>query len=118
MSICLDYVNKTNEVQDVIDESIDGNIMYEIIHKYELFYKFIEQEDLFSTDEMKPIYDGSQIMQILKIKPGKEIGILIEGLIENQIIHPNLSESEACEFLQRKREELAKLTINKKIKKK
>ena len=52
------------------------------------------------------MFDGNEIIKILKIKPGKIIGILIESLINIQIEEPKITKEEAINFLTKKRNQL------------
>jgi tRNA nucleotidyltransferase/poly(A) polymerase len=96
---------KSNENNKIIYE-INENILNEIIIKYKNFYNFIKNENLLHIDNLKPLFDGNEIIKILKIKPGKIIGILIESLINIQIEEPKITKEEAINFLTKKRNQL------------
>ena len=114
-SIAYEYIEKMN-LNSIID-NINENILNNIIEKNKKFYDFIKNENMMHIDEMKPLFSGQDIMQILNIKPGSEIGILVECLIEEQIKKDNYSKDEAKEFLINKKEELANKNPNNKKKK-
>ena len=57
-------------------------------------------------DELKPLYNGKEIIKLLNIKPGKEVGKLLEILIDEQIKEPNISKESALELLNKKKEEI------------
>ena len=110
--------------RDIINE-IDESILLPIIDKYKFFFNYINNEKMLHIDEMKPLFNGQEIIKMLNIKPGKEIGKLLELLIEEQIKDPNFSKESAIEFLNKKKEEICinqnnntNGTINKKKKKK
>jgi len=77
-----------------------------IIKKYSNWLKYLDDEDLFEIDNLKPIFDGSAIQKILNIKAGKSLGILMESLIEFQILKRSLTEEEGTNFLKNKFKEL------------
>ena len=52
---------------------------------------------------IEPLISGDEMVQILKVK-GRDIGILLEALIEEQIVNPELNKDEALTFLKKKRE--------------
>ena len=114
-SIAYEYIEKMN-LNSIID-NINENILNDIIEKNKKFYDFIKNENMMHIDEMKPLFSGQDIMQILNIKPGSEIGILVECLIEEQIKKDNYSKDEAKEFLINKKEELANKNPDNKKKK-
>ena len=55
---------------------------------------------------MQPLVDGMEMIKELNMKPGKEIGILIECLIEEQICNLQMTKEFAIEFLKIKRDEI------------
>ena len=57
-------------------------------------------------DELKPLLDGKEIIKELKINPGKQIGILLESLLDKQIESPTFTKERAIDFLNKKREEI------------
>ena len=61
-------------------------------------------------DELKPLYNGQEILELLNMKPGKQIGKLLELLIEEQFKDPNITKESALDFLNKKKEELCKNT--------
>ena len=99
------YENKNNQIIHEINE----NILNEIVDKYKNFYNFIKNENLLHIDDLKPLFDGNEIIKILNIKPGKIIGILIESLINIQIEDPKISKESAIDFLTKKRNQLKHL---------
>ena len=97
------------------------NIINSIIDKYKNFIVYCEKENLLHIDEMKPLIDGEAIINTLNMTPVKEIGVLIESLINKQIETPFLTHTDAIEFLKKKREEIKGLfpaNINSNSKKK
>ena len=76
--ICYDYINTVN-LQMLISE-IDDNTLNPIIEKYRTFFNYIVKEKLLHVDALKPLFNGQEIIELLKIKPGKEIGKLLELL--------------------------------------
>ena len=103
-SISYEYVNVTN-LKMLID-NIDNNILQQIIDKYKFFFNYIIKENILHIDEMKPLFSGQEIIKILSIKPGREIGKLLELLIDEQIKDPNYNQEKAIEFLNQKKEEI------------
>ena len=45
-------------------------------------------------------------MDLLNIKAGKEVGVLLDFLLEEQIKDPKFDKTQAIEFLQKKKEEI------------
>ena len=103
-SICYEYVNSAN--LEMLIDNIDDNILQPIIDKYKLFFNYIIKENMCHIDEMKPLFTGQDIIKLMNIKPGKQIGKLLELLIDEQIKDKNLSKENAEEFLHKKRDEL------------
>ena len=63
--------------------------------KYGDFYKFLIDEHLDKINEMKPLLNGKDIKKELNISDGKQIGILLSYLIEEQIKNPKITKDEA-----------------------
>jgi len=103
-SIALEYVEKSN-LNDIIKE-VDKNLLGEIFNKYKNFNDYIKKENLLHMDELKPLLDGKEIIKELKIQPGKEIGVLLESLLDKQIESPTFTKEKAIDFLNKKREEI------------
>ena len=57
-------------------------------------------------DQLKPLFNGKDLLGILNIESGKEIPIFIEFLLDEQIKNPKLNREEAIEKLKNKKEEL------------
>jgi hypothetical protein len=118
ISICYDYLKMvkntislnttsiSSEPHYGIYEQINEQLINNIVSKYEKWYTFITNENLLDVDELKPILDGVQIQNLLNMKPSRELKFLMDGLIEQQLINPNINESEAVEYLKLKRAEL------------
>jgi len=102
--ICYDYINTVN-LKELIFE-INNNTLNPIIKKYQTFFNYIVKENLLHIDELKPLFSGKDIIELLNIKPGKEIGKLLELLIEEQIKDQNMNKEIAKDFLGKKREEI------------
>ena len=107
---------------------IDDNTLSPIIKKYQTFLNYIAKENLLHVDELKPLFSGQEIIQLLNLKPGKEIGKLLELLIHEQIKDQNMNKEIAKDFLGKKKEEILlnhliiiiikkKILIKRKIKK-
>ena len=104
VGICYDYINTAN-LKMLITE-IDDNILNPIIKKYQVFFNYIVKENLLHVDELKPLFSGQEIIQSLNLKPGKEIGKLLELLIDEQIKDQNMNKEIAKDFLGKKKEEI------------
>ena len=103
-SICYEYIDKIDFKELIYD--INEDILQPIIDKYKFFYDYIVKENMLHIDEMKPLFNGQDIIKILDIKPGKIIGKMIEALIDEQIKEPNLTKEEATDFLMKKKDEI------------
>ena len=116
-NIAYEYIEKMN--LDILLENIDESVLNDKIEKNKKFLNFIINENMIHIDEMKPLFSGQDIMQLLNMKPGSEIGILVECLIDEQIKRDKFSKEEATEFLKKKKEELGKnINTNKNAKNK
>ena len=104
VGICYDYLKVAN-LKMLICE-IDDNTLSPIIKKYQAFFNYITKENMLHIDELKPLFSGQEIIGLLNLKPGKEIGKLLEFLIEEQIKDPNMNKEIAKEFLVKKKEEI------------
>jgi tRNA nucleotidyltransferase (CCA-adding enzyme) len=115
LTVCYDYVKKCKEegVYDVLDETL----ITEIIEKYQSWYIYLAREDLLNVDMLEPIIKGNQLNELFGVT-GKDIGLLIELLVEYQICKPKLSYEEALEFLKNKKQELKLSDLGKSDKKK
>ena len=93
LSICEEYIEKNN--QNLIIENLNKEIFDLIVKKYGDFYKFLIDEHLDKINEMKPLLNGKDIKKELNISDGKQIGILLSYLIEEQIKNPKITKDEA-----------------------
>ena len=104
-SICYEYLDKVN-LNTLISE-VDDNILKQIIYKYKFFFNYLIKENMLHIDELKPLFSGQDIIKMLNIKPGKEIGILLELLINEQLKNPNFTKEDAIDFLNKEKDEIA-----------
>ena len=103
-SIAYEYVEK-NQLNNLLD-NIDNNCLENIIEKNKRFFNYIKNEDMMHIDKMKPLFNGKELLEKLNMKAGKEIGILIEYLLDEQIKDPKLSKDDAIELLKKKKDEI------------
>ena len=104
VSISYEYIDKIDAKILIYD--INEDILQPIIDKYKFFYDYIVKENMLHIDEMKPLFNGQDIIKILDIKPGKIIGKILEALIDEQIKEPNLTKEKATDFLMKKKDEI------------
>lgn len=104
VGICYDYINEA-KLEMLITE-INDNTLNPIIKKYQNFFNYIVKENLLHVDALKPLFNGQEIIELLKIKPGKEIGKLLELLIDEQIKDQNMDKEKSIFFLGKKKEEI------------
>lgn len=104
VGICYDYINEA-KLEMLITE-INDNTLNPIIKKYQNFFNYIVKENLLHVDALKPLFNGQKIIELLKIKPGKEIGKLLELLIDEQIKDQNMDKEKSIVFLGKKKEEI------------
>ena len=108
-SIAYEYIEKT-QLNNLMND-IDNNLLQNIIEKNKRFLSFIINEDMMHIDKMKPLFNGKEILEKLNIKAGKELGILIEYLIDEQIKEPKLNKDDAIVLLKKKKDEIG-LIVN------
>ena len=108
-SIVYEYIEKT-QLNNLMND-IDNNLLQNIIEKNKRFLSYIINEDMMHIDKMKPLFNGKEILEKLNIKAGKELGILIENLIDEQIKEPNLNKDDAIVLLKKKKDEIG-LIVN------
>ena len=108
-SIVYEYIEKT-QLNNLMND-IDNNLLQNIIEKNKRFLSFIINEDMMHIDKMKPLFNGKEILEKLNIKAGKELGILIEYLIDEQIKEPKLNKDDAIVLLKKKKDEIG-LIVN------
>ena len=108
-SIAYEYIEKT-QLNNIMND-IDNNLLQNIIEKNKRFLSYIINEDMMHIDKMKPLFNGKEILEKLNIKAGKELGILIEYLIDEQIKEPNLNKDDAIVLLKKKKDEIG-LIVN------
>ena len=104
VGICFDYINAVN--LEMLISEINDNTLNPIILKYQEFFNYIVKENLLHVDALKPLFNGQEIIELLKIKPGKEIGKLLELLIDEQIKDQNMDKERSVVFLGKKKEEI------------
>ena len=103
-TIAYEYVEK-NQLNNLMD-NIDNNCLQNIIEKNKRFLNYIKNEDMMHIDKMKPLFNGKELLEKLNMKAGKELGILIEYLLDEQIKDPKLSKDDAIELLKKKKDEI------------
>ena len=108
-SIAYEYIEKT-QLNNLMND-IDNNLLQNIIEKNKRFLSYIINEDMMHIDKMKPLFNGKEILEKLNIKAGKELGFLIEYLIDEQIKEPKLNKDDAIVFLKKKKDEIG-LIVN------
>ena len=108
-SIAYEYIEKT-QLNNLMND-IDNNLLQNIIEKNKRFLSYIINEDMMHIDKMKPLFNGKEILEKLNIKAGKELGILIEYLIDEQIKEPKLNKDDAIVLLKKKKDEIG-LIVN------
>ena len=104
VGICYDYINEA-KLEMLITE-INDNTLNPIIKKYQNFFNYIVKENLLHVDALKPLFNGQEIIELLKIKEEKEIGKLLELLIDEQIKDQNMDKEKSIFFLGKKKEEI------------
>jgi hypothetical protein len=100
-SICYEYVITVNATDKLI-ENIETETLSQIIEKHKKWENYINQENLKNVDTMKPILDGERIQKEFNLKKGKEIGVLLDALIEEQIANPYMNEETSKIFIYNK----------------
>ena len=108
-SIAYEYIEKT-QLNNIMND-IDNNLLQNIIEKNKRFLSYIINEDMMHIDKMKPLFNGKEILEKLNIKAGKELGFLIEYLIDEQIKDPKLNKDDAIVLLKKKKDEIG-LIVN------
>ena len=108
-SIAYEYIEKTQ--LNYLMNDIDNNLLQNIIEKNKRFLSYIINEDMMHIDKMKPLFNGKEILEKLNMKAGKELGILIEYLIDEQIKEPKLNKDDAIALLKKKKDEIG-LIVN------
>ena len=108
-SIAYEYIEKT-QLNNIMND-IDNNLLQNIIEKNKRFLSYIINEDMMHIDKMKSLFNGKEILEKLNMKAGKELGILIEYLIDEQIKEPKLNKDDAIVLLKKKKDEIG-LIVN------
>jgi tRNA nucleotidyltransferase (CCA-adding enzyme) len=70
-----------------------------ILAKYAHFMKDVIVHKLETAHELKPALDGKQISQVLGIKPGPQLGTILQQLIEWQLGQGDVTEEEAIQWV-------------------
>jgi poly(A) polymerase len=73
----------------------------ELSNKYDVFVQVIDQY-LHTTGgkaEVKPPLNGNEIMEILGLQPGAEVGRIVRALKEAVLDNPEMTKEEATEFI-------------------
>ena len=101
ISLSNEYVEKFSN-NKILNE-INKEKLNEIFKKYYEIYEFVDKENLFKIDELKPILNGKDILNYFPETQNKQMKFLINILIEEQIKTKNtLSRNEAFEILKNK----------------
>ena len=103
---CMAYEYIENKKLNSMVCEIDEILLKNIVEKYKKFFDFILAEDLLHIDKMKPLFNGKEIIKILNIKAGKEVGLLIDYLLDEQIKDSSLDKNKAIELLKIKKDEI------------
>ncbi|KAJ3251476.1 CCA tRNA nucleotidyltransferase, mitochondrial [Boothiomyces macroporosus] len=70
-----------------------------IIQSYQSFMKTVLAQRLSNAYEIKPLLDGNEIGELLKIKRGPRVGMLLQTLVEWQLEKGDPTKEEAIEWL-------------------
>ena len=101
ISLSNEYVEKFSN-NKILNE-INKEKLDELFKKYYEIYEFVDKENLFKIDELKPILNGKDILNYFPETENKQMKFLINSLIEEQIKTKNtLSRNEAIEILKNK----------------
>ena len=103
---CMSYEYIEKSKMNSMVYEIDEVLLQKIIDKYKKFFNFILIENLLHIDKMKPLFNGKELISILNIKAGKEVGLLIDYLLDEQIKDSSLDKDKAIELLKIKKEEI------------
>ena len=104
---CIAYEYIENVKLNSLLCEIDENILQKIIDKIKAFFNYIINEDLLYIEKMNALIDGKELQEILNIKSPKEVGPLIDYLLDEQIKDPKLNKDQAIELLKKKKEEMS-----------
>jgi len=80
------------------DDFTDPESM-QIIQRYTHFMKDVLVYKLQDVHDLKPILDGKKIAGVLGIKPGPQMGRLLNQLIEWQVSVGDVTEDEAIQWV-------------------
>ena len=69
------------------------------IQNYLELYQSIQDHDLGQAYNLKPLLDGKEIAALLKMQPGKKIGLYLQQLIEWQLAHPKGTKQDGEQWL-------------------
>ena len=103
---CIAYEYIENKKLNSLIETIDEDLLEKLIDKYKNFLSFIFKEDLFYIDKMKLLFNGKELIDILNMKNNKNIAVLMDYLLEEQIKNPKLNKALAIELIKKKNEEI------------
>lgn len=100
-SLAQDYFESVNDLSkkdldyDILINSFisQKELIKNIISKYLDFIRFVVSENIFRVDELKPLFNGTEIISEFKVK-GPKIGELTHQCILFQIQYPNISKDE------------------------
>jgi len=73
----------------------------ELDPKYDYFSEYASEylNSLDGRSEVKPPVNGYEVMELLKISPGRAVGIIMDSLKEQLIIDPDMTKEEAVTFV-------------------
>ncbi len=91
MSLIIDLQN-----QNLVNE-LDGPVALAIFRKYENFVGSIHAHSLQNSYDTKHILDGKTVSKLLDIKPGPQVGLILQSLLEWQLgeVNPTVEEAKS-----------------------
>lgn len=92
----IDIIIKDNKL--LISDTINSEELTEISLSFIKFLREIELNNLLRSDEIKPIIDGNEVMNMFNVR-GNKISAILNKCIEFQVLYPNFLKQEIIDLV-------------------
>jgi len=103
-SLLFSLVQDLVRVWDHTSNEFDSQVAHEVIEIYNNFVERVEELDVPSSVDEKPILDGRTIGTLLSLKPGPHTGRVLSRVVEWQLGHPGGSANDCQAWLKSEHE--------------
>lgn len=97
-------------VQELVDawsperEELNDQVASVAVERYNAFVGLIEELNLTTSADAKPLLDGREVVSIFSSKPGQWTGAALARVVEWQLAHPKGTKEECTEWIKGERQ--------------